>query len=316
MKRALILSDGKPGHANQSVALCQDIGMAHETIRVAYRNRLCKALSYLFDRLGIRMRGLYRGLDLPDERFDLVVSTGSATYYANKLAARALGVPNIAILHPKGYWLDFSLVVSPAYDHPPKRANILELPINLCASTSAYYEQMAEEFLQRHRRQKPAVGIVVGGPNAVSILEPDALRNQLEQIIRLTEGMERWITTSRRTPPEVEAMIETLPFDYRLINSRDAYNPVPAFVHLCERLFVTSDSTSMVSECVGHGNAKVEILMNRQLGSPNKFDEFIHALESRGAIHVFDGQLGHASEKIDSAPLLRAALARIIDIAD
>ena len=116
------------------------------------------------------------------------------------------------------------------------------------------------------------------------------------------------MTTSRRTPADVEAVIESLPFDYRLINSRDPYNPVPAFIQLCDRLFVTSDSASMVSECASFGTAAVEVLVNRQLKTPNKFEELIQGLEKRNAVHIFDGTLGAANCKIDLKGQLQEVL--------
>ena len=155
---------------------------------------------------------------------------------------------------------------------------------------------------------KLAAGIIVGGPNAVSDIDPEQIKEQLEQIFTLTEGMERWVTTSRRTPPEVEALIDGLPFDYTLINSRDPYNPIPAFIQLCDRLFVTSDSASMISECASFGSAQVEVLMNRQLKSPNKFEELIQGLEKQNAVHVFDSTLGTADKKIDLGTLLRRGM--------
>jgi len=116
------------------------------------------------------------------------------------------------------------------------------------------------------------------------------------------------VTTSRRTPADVEAVIESLPFDYKLINSRDPYNPVPAFIQLCDRLFVTSDSASMISECASFGTASVEVLINRQTKTPNKFEELIQGLEVLHAVHVFDGSLGSAKCKIDLSALLKENL--------
>jgi mitochondrial fission protein ELM1 len=134
------------------------------------------------------------------------------------------------------------------------------------------------------------------------------MAEQLEQIFALTEGLERWVTTSPRTPEKIEALIDALPFDYKLIKSRDPYNPIPAFIQLCDRLFVTSDSASMISECASFGTAKVDILLNRQLKTPNKFEELIEGLQAQGAVHVFDGKLGTADRKIDLGPLLREAM--------
>jgi mitochondrial fission protein ELM1 len=309
MKRALIVSDGKPGHFNQSIACCKHLGLEYEMVEVAYKKKAYKALSYLLDRLCIYTGSVFTSnLEPQTPNFKLLVSTGSTTYYANKLLARKLGLPNIAILYPKGYRLDFTHVFCPAYDHPPKRRNITELPLNLCAAEESFFRDQAVLFRSRHIPERAAVGIIIGGPNAVSAMNPIDIARQLEQIFALTEGAERWVTTSRRTPPEVERIIEGLPFDYMLINSRDPYNPIPAFIQLCDRLFVTSDSASMISECASFGSAKVEVLMNRQLKTPNKFEELISGLQERNAVHVFDGTLGDACEKMDVGTTLRRAM--------
>jgi mitochondrial fission protein ELM1 len=323
LMKALILTDGKPGHENQSIALCRHLGLEFEKAHVSYPWKPAKALSYLFDRLGLHtdrifqmpsdVQGLKSNVKTPSglrrSTFDVVVSTGSTTFYPNKVIARKLGLPNLAILNPKGYRLDFTKILCPAYDHPPKRDNIIELPLNLCAADPAFFVEKAEEFKNNYTPAKPAaVGFIIGGPNAVSIIDAGEIRKQLEQAFELTDGCERWVTTSRRTPADVEAVIESLPFDYQLINSRDPYNPVPAFIQLCDRLFVTSDSASMVSECASFGTASVEVLMNRQLKTPNKFEELIQGLEKQTAVHVFDGSLGTANRKIDLKKKLQEVL--------
>ena len=285
---ALILTDGRPGHENQSIALCRHLGFETETVAVSYSGRAVKALSYLFDRLGIYSEKLFAS-HIPQSTFHILVSTGSTTFYPNKVLARKLGIPNVAILNPNAYRPDFDLILCPAYDHPPKQKNVMELPLNLCAADPSFFEEKAAEFKQKHAWEKPSAGFIIGGPNAVSEIDPAELKNQLEQAFALTEGCERWVTTSPRTPAEIEALIEPLPFDYTLISSRDPYNPIPAFIQLCGRLFVTSDSASMISECASFGNAKVELLMNCQLKTPNKFQEFFQGLEKINAVHIFDG---------------------------
>ena len=317
MNPILIISDGKPGHVNQSIALCRHMGWEYEIVEIAYKNKTGKAPSYLLDRLGTYTERLFsapileptsQSLKPKVSKFSLVVSTGSTTYYANKLLAKKLNLPNIGILYPKGYRLDFSHILCPFYDHPPKRKNITPLPLNLCAANDAFFIEQAVEFKLRHTPQAPAIGIIIGGPNAVSTIDPVEMEQQLERIFEATEGMERWITTSRRTPKQIEAIIDGFKFDYKLINSRDPYNPVPAFIQLCDRLFVTSDSASMISECASFGKGKVEILMNRQTKRPNKFEELIQGLEKRGAVHIFEGTLGSADQKINLKGLLKEAL--------
>ncbi len=309
--KALILTDGKPGHENQSVALCRHLGLDYESATVSYPWKPAKAISYLFDRLGIYIQQIFQTSDLrlQTSGFNLIISTGSTTFYPNKVLSRKLGIPNIAILNPKGYRLDFTRILCPAYDHPPKRANIIELPLNLCAADESFFVEKADQFKKIYKPAKlAATGFIIGGPNAISTIDAAALKKQLEKAFALTEGCERWVTTSRRTPSDVEAIIESLPFDYKLINSRDPYNPVPAFIQLCDRLFVTSDSASMVSECASFGSAAVEVLVNRQLKTPNKFQELIQGLEKLNAVHIFDGTLGAANRKIDPKGQLQEVL--------
>jgi hypothetical protein len=313
--KALILTDGKPGHENQSIALCRHLGLEFEKTTVSYPWKPTKALSYLFDRLKIYSSALFT-CHLPPATCHVLISTGSTTFYPNKVLARKLGLPNIAILNPKGYRPDFTKILCPAYDHPPKRNNIIELPLNLCAADPSFFADKANEFKAKHAQQKPAAGFIIGGPNAVSVIDAGELKKQLEKAFVLTEGCERWVTTSRRTPKDVEAVIESLPFDYRLINSRNPYNPVPAFIQLCDRLFVTSDSASMISECASFGTASVEILMNRQTRTPNKFEELIQGLEKLNAVHVFNGTLGAANCKIDLSALLNEKLESLINTND
>ena len=89
------------------------------------------------------------------------------------------------------------------------------------------------------------------------------------------------MTTSRRTPPDVEAVVDSFPFDYKLLYSRDHFNPIPAFVSLARVLYVTAESTGMLSEACTFGTAEVHALDNLKSG-PHKFRRFIDDLTSAG----------------------------------
>lgn len=305
MKKLLIVTDGKAGHENQSKALCSALGYDFDCVRVRYATRLHKALSYGADRLGLLSERLFVS-EPTDGYYAAVVCTGSTAFYPGKVLARRRGIPVAAILFPGGYRLDFDCILAPGFDLPPRQPNILRVPVNLTSTSAAFYEAGVAAFRARHTPRGPAVAAIIGGPNAIAALTPDALRRDLDRLFAATDGRERWVTTSRRTPPDVEALIDGYPFDYKLIYSRDTFNPIPAFVSLCETLFVTADSTGMISEAVTRGTAGVEILMN--LTSPSsKFARFISDLADEGAAHVFDGTLGSACRKIDLAPAFEQA---------
>jgi len=305
MKKLLIVTDGKAGHENQSKAFCNALGYDYDCVRTAYPTRGHKALAYLADRLGLLCAKLF-SIEKTDGFYSAVVCTGSTAFYPGKVTARRRGLPVAAILYPRGYKLNFDCILAPRFDQPPHHPNIITIPVNLTSTNAVFYEAGVAAFRARHTPKGPAVALIVGGPNAVATMTVGAMKRELDRLFAATEGRERWVTTSRRTPPEVEALIDSYPFEYKLIYSRDTFNPIPAFVSLCERLFVTAESTGMISEAVTRGTAKVEVLMNLKNAS-SKFARFMKGLESEKAVHVFDGTLGDACSKIDLAPALEQA---------
>ena len=305
MKKLLIVTDGKAGHENQSKAFCNALGYDFDCVRVSYPSRLHKGLAYLADRLGLLSERLY-AIEPTDGFYSAVVCTGSTAFYPGKVSAHRRGIPVAAVLYPSGYKLNFDCILAPGFDLPPHRPNIITIPVNLTSTDAAFYEAGVAAFKTRHTPKKTAVALIVGGPNAIATLTVETMKRELDRVFSATEGLERWVTTSRRTPPEVEALIDGYPFDFKLIYSRDTFNPIPAFVSLCERLFVTADSTGMISEAVTRGAAKVEILMNLKSAS-SKFSRFVGDLEREGAVHVFDGRLGTACRKIDLSSAFKQA---------
>lgn len=305
--RILIVSDGKAGHESQSLALCAGLGATPVVARVAYHSRAAKGLSYLWDQLGIRSRSLF-DVTPYEGTFDAVIGTGSTAFYPAKVLARKMRLPVAAVLYPRGYRLNFNCIVAPSFDRPPPLPNIVQIPVNLTNTTAAFYESGVNAFRQRHPPGRPAIGIIVGGPNSYARMDADDMARQFDRVFAATDGFERWITTSRRTPHAVEDLVDRLPFDYKLVFSRDQFNPIPAFVMLCETLFVTSDSTGMISEAVTRGSARVEILQNLRR-SRSKFSRLVRDLEAAGAVHRFTGALGDARRKIDLSPALQQAKA-------
>ncbi|NLL83641.1 MAG: hypothetical protein GX230_05295 [Lentisphaerae bacterium] len=305
----LIISDGKPGHVNQSRALCDALGRPFAVVEVAYRQRLFKALAYLADRCGMSFSSLYRVTSpLPEGPFAAVVCTGSTAFYPGKIFARRRKIPVAAILDPKGWRRDFDAILAPVFDNPKPAANLVKLPVNLTAVSPGFYENGVAAFRERHTWERAAVGVVIGGPSAFADMSAEFMRAHLDRIFAATEGLERWVTTSRRTPAEVEALVDSYSFDYKLIFSRDNFNPIPAFVSLCDTLFVTADSTSMISEAVTYGAAKVEVIMNLHKAA-SKFARLISNLESSGALHIFENELGYADKKVDLTAAFEATAA-------
>ena len=296
--KLLILSDGKPGHVNQSIAFARLLDLPFVIRQVSFGNRLNKAISYILDRLGLSALSLFKiDGDLPE--CSIVVSAGSETYYANRVLSRSLGARSVAIMLPQGYRYDFDLIVAQQHDRPPVRDNILTLPVNL-----SYPEPKG---LVCRDGDKPCVSLIIGGSSRHYRMDAAVLEKQIKQIFALFPGADFLATTSRRTPPEVEALVDNGRFRYKVIASRQEVNPIPDFLAISDYVFVTEDSTSMISEAVCFGQANVELLSLMGNGKANKIERMIAALEQQGCLHVFDGALGKRDRKIDLQANLREA---------
>jgi mitochondrial fission protein ELM1 len=288
MKHLLIVSDGRKGHENQSAALAKYLNLPYEIVRVNAAFVGSKLLGYAGDKLKMHMKNFVLEQEIPPKPYVAVIGTGSSTYYAVKYLAKAYRARSIVTMLPRGYRYDFDLIFAQTHDNPPSKENIIEIPANF-----AYVEPQGI-----YRAYGRSIGIVIGGDNGVFTFDKAALKAQLDRIVSLYSGYEIAVTTSPRTPKEIEELIVSYGFDYEVIYSQKAVNPIPDFLAQCERVFITADSTSMISEAISFGEANVEILP-LQSTKANKFEHFIAQLESEGYVHLFDGTPKEAKRKID-----------------
>jgi len=307
-KKILILTDGKAGHENQSRAFARALGLDADRVEIRFRSKAHKALSYLLDRLGVGSLSLFAGLDgLParGDGYAAVVGTGSGTFYAVKTLARRLGVKGGVVLYPRGYRTrTFDCILAPAFDRPPKAPNVVEIPANLVANDAAFYEKGVADFRAR-TSVTPEVAVIVGGPNKRATLTAEGMRRTLDAVFALPGA--KAVTTSRRTPPAVEAVVDSYPWDYRLLYSKDHFNPIPAFVSLAKRLYVTAESTGMLSEACTFGTAEVVAIDDLKPGL-HKFRRFVDGLVA-GGYAVWDGAASGAKSAGAKGPVRKIDLA-------
>ena len=294
--KAIVLTDGKAGHENQSKAFARALGLDFELVPVRFKSPLHKALSYLLDLIGIRTLRLFPSSlvqatepsnhpTTEPSNHPTIIGTGSGTFYAAKSLASRLGAKCGVVLYPRGYSLaGFDCILAPSFDNPAKRPNVVEIPANLVASDAAFYEKGVAAFRERYQgATKNLVGVIVGGPNKCSTMTAEWMKARLDEIFAANKGAELCVTTSRRTPAEVEAVVDSCPWAYKLIYSKDHFNPIPAFVQLAKKLYVTAESTGMLSEACTFGSAEVVALDNLKPG-PHKFRRFVENLRREGYV--------------------------------
>lgn len=298
MKKALILSDGKIGHLNQSIAFCKIKNLNYHILELFCEGKFNKTLSYIFDRLNIYTSILLnRKIEIKDrEFFDVVVSTGSSTYYANRFLSRKFKSKSVVLMLPSGYRLGgFDYIIAQSHDNPPKLKNLIEIPINLSLPIPI------EHFVPEQK----AISLIIGGNNDIFQMELQSIKRVLDYIFEKFPNHKKAVTTSRRTPKKIEKLIEGYSFDYSVIYSKDKTNPIGDFLKYSEFVFITSDSTSMISEAVSYGNAFVEIIKLKEKRENSKFINLIKTLEKSNHLHIFDKNIKLKSKKIDIKNILK-----------
>ena len=292
MSRALILSDNRMGHLNQSLAFVKYLDISYDVISVKFKYRWYKALSYILDKIGINTEKLF---DVQiDKKYDLVVGTGSTTTYATKVFAKKMNAKSVVMMLPRGYRYDFDIIFAQSHDNPSKQENIIKIPANF-----SYVEPK-----RLYQAKKQSIGIVIGGNNKIFTMSKEKLQAQLDTIIAEYRDYEVAITTSPRTSEEIELLVASYGFDYEVLFSKNPINPIPDFLEQCETVFITGDSTSMISEAVAYGRSNV-VILPLESQEENKFTRFIDALEKEGYLHIFNGSIKNKNKKIDFKTYLK-----------
>lgn len=274
MKRILIISDGKPGHLNQSIAFCKIKDVSYDILEVKFKSKYHKALSYFFDKLGYYTDFLFDDYKkYYGDFYDAVISAGSGTYYFNKYISKKYNKKAIALMLPKSYnYKDFYYIIAQEHDNPVRQDNILTLPLNLSFPK--------EKGCVKKIEDKKSLAIIIGGDNDVFDMEHELIKDELDDIFEKYPDYLKYITTSRRTSKEIENLINEYKFDYKLIYSQEPnINPIGDFIAVCDEFFITTDSTSMLSEVRANSNAKINIIDLDSKKENTKYHRLVKIIE-------------------------------------
>jgi len=287
--RALVVSDGRVGHQNQSEALLKHLKIDYDVIVVRKKFAFTKLLAYICDKLHIDSLSFYDIDEIVDDDYDYVVGAGSLTYPVVRVLAKRCSAKSVAMMLPKGFSLNrFDYIFAQEHDNSPRLPNIIPLPINF-----SYLESKG-----LYKPTQKSIGIIVGASNSSHKITTNKLKSYLDKIKDEFSDYQIAITTSPRSSKDIEELIESYEFDYELIYSKVPQNPIADFLEYCEYVFISSDSTSMISESVSYGQSCVEVL-DFAINEDNKYTKMQQKLQNGGYIHIFDGKVAHANRKVD-----------------
>jgi hypothetical protein len=294
-----IISEGSPGHVSQTRGLLDALGRllpVHSTT-IETRPRI-NGLGRLLLRhwMGPRGRPLSKAFlagrlgcrDLPHERPELVVASGGKAVFAARTLAAMHAVPLAFIGERKPYPAEwFHTVFTPS---PLERGTndvgieVIPTPVTpaLAAAEAAAWTTIPSGRLW---------SMIIGGGSASHIYQKQDWVDLATAMNSLAErhGIRWLLTTSRRTGVVAEAVLECH-LDPDHLAAAVWWAKAPArcllrFLGACERVFVTQDSVTMVTEAVESAKPVVALSPRETRLHPGGFlERYYERLESSGRI--------------------------------
>jgi len=232
---AWIVSDGKPGHLNQSRGLAEALNRATPTEVITL-----PALPAWRAWLALLLKR-FPGSALPVP--DLIVGAGHATHWTLLAARRARGGRIVVLMKPSLPRQWFDLCVLPRHDGVAADAHTL----------------LTEGALNRIRpaadRDASQGLLLIGGTSPHFEWDSDAIQVQIKSILARTPEMQWTLTTSRRTPANFLALLPQHPNLSVIPHTATSPDWLPEQLARCGTVWVTPDSASMVFEALTAGAA-------------------------------------------------------------
>jgi mitochondrial fission protein ELM1 len=177
------------------------------------------------------------------------------------MALRKRMPANVLAVHiqdPRAPATAFDLIVAMEHDRIPIGHNVIKVATALHDLTPASLAAQADAWRERLAGYgRPLTGVMIGGSTARQAFTLRHGRRLLASLRRLrAAGISLAIIPSRRTPEAVDALLrEAFAADPKVFHwDLTGDNPYRAVLALSDRLVVTSDSVSMISEALATPN--------------------------------------------------------------
>jgi KDO2-lipid IV(A) lauroyltransferase len=320
-RNLLILSDGKTGHLRQSQFLAKTMGeclkaksiqLNTQAIEVKFKNKFSQ-LALLFSS-GLSGRYHCQGCLWCLRRFltpdsykallnsqpDYILSSGSSLAAINFILARENNCKSIVNMRPSILSTNrFDLVIMPRHDRPPKRKNVVVTDCALNIINQDYLREQKEEFLHvTGLKPQPSdlyLGLLVGGDTKKFSLKQDVVSQVIQQIKSVAQTCQAdiLVTTSRRTPEEVEKLVKDEFKDYPsckvliIANEKNIPSAMGGILGLSKILIVSPESISMISEAVASERC---VLVFKSAGLDEKHERFLDYFSKNKYIHLVEAR--------------------------
>ena len=287
-QHCLVISDGRRGIENQALGLAEACARLRPLTLKSYTVKPARLIARLPPKAQLRLSRF----DLPT--CDIAIGCGrQAIAPLLFLKATRPEVMSIYIQDPRIDLSYFDLVIAP--EHDAVRGPNVELmtgspnritEFGLRAATSDFGNELSNY-------SQPRAAFLIGGTSKSHQLDKSShdqhlsIANQL-----LAEGYSLLITTSRRTPDF--AVADWIKFasnsDAVWFHDETKPNPYFAFLGAADKIFVTEESTNMLTESCATGKPVYRLPMagHMRSGRGGKFQTLYDALERRCGVIRYD----------------------------
>jgi len=297
----LVLSDGKPGHVNQSLGMVKHIeGLKYRVARIKFKSEFHRGLAWIAGVWGLGKGGFLKWALKPDgyrtsmeSMPRIVLSAGISVAAINLILGKIFKAKTVVSMKPGPIKLArFDLAIIPMHDEPPKIETVVE---TLGAPNIIDEELLGGERAKLQQeivfKKKMKIGVLIGGETPDYYISRSTMALLARNLREICESLdaEFLIATSRRTPKNLERMISaSFGRDERCklisIASQTKTNPIPGILGLCDIVVVTEESISMVSEAASSGKYVFVVRIDRKHHKRLKQERTIDELAERGYI--------------------------------
>lgn len=285
VRRILVIDEGSPGHLVQSRGLARVLAAqcgaqwtvypVRLSLRGIFRPLLRAACALarrgLSDRL---LRLAFRLPDPPPPAAEVIVTSGGRGFFYAVSLARRTGAKLVFCGDPAplpARWCDVVLSPQPIPGHPRTVGTgmlLTEIGPQAIAGKGA-----ALRVAFNTRGGGHLAALLIGGDSRSHRYSPEDWADLAAAVNRLGEQGWRWLlSTSRRTPPDVEARLRQDIRSEYLIHAvwwhAAPDRVMAAFLEAADVVMVTRDSLSMLSESVAAGKPTMALAPRRVRPSP------------------------------------------------
>ena len=227
-----VVSDGKPGHVNQSLGLAEALArnVSTEIVAIPALPAWRAWLAWLQKRIP--------GSPLPSPH--LIVGAGHATHATLLAARRARGGRAVVLMKPSLPRRCFDLCILPQHD-------------GVAADTHTLVTEGALNRIRPATNPDALHGLLIGGTSPHFEWDSNAIQVQIKRILARTPEMHWTLATSRRTPAYFLAQLPPHPNLIVVLHTATSPDWLPAQFARCGTVWVTPDSASMVFEALTAG---------------------------------------------------------------